>query len=237
MDSGGNRQMQLDNSPVFNTSPAWSPQGDKIAFVNAPEEDSKVLRIYTIDSDAQNKQLLYETLGVGIRSPSWSPDGKKILFVYLDELDEWIEEIRILDVMTRKVVDSIHLKSVPIFHADWAPNGRTVVFSALAPPNLWRRFRYGIFLVDADGNNQEPLWHTFSPQRIQSGGERLSWSPDGNSILFSRGTGHLYVTGINGGGVNLFLRNAHSPDWKTPRIWRSVEPEDKLQTTWGGVKK
>ncbi len=236
MDNGGNRQMRLDNSPVFNGYPSWSPQGDKIAFVNTPEQDSKVLRIYTIDPDGQNKQLLYETLGADVRSPRWSPDGKKMLFVYWSKLDQGIDEIRILDVMTRKVVNSIHLMEVPIDSAVWAPIGRTIVFTAFSI-DVRRIVRYGIFLVDADGNNQEPLWHTFSPQGLYYGGERLSWSPDGQSILFSRGTGHLYVTGINGGGVKLFLRNAHSPDWKTPVSRERVTAENKLHTTWGEVKK
>ena len=235
MDSGGNRQRRLDNSPVYNGSPSWSPQGDKIAFVNSPEEDSNVGRIYIIDPDGQNKRLLYETLSVRISRPSWSPDGRKMLFVNLDKLDLGITEIRVLDAMTGKVVNSVRLKEVPIDNAVWGPNGRTIIFSAHST-DVRRVLRYGVFLVDADGNNQEPLWHTLSPQRVEYGNERLSWSPDGQSILFSRGTGHLYLTGINGGGVKLFLRNAHSPDWQTPRVWWSVEPENKLHTTWGEVK-
>ncbi|MDE0187457.1 MAG: hypothetical protein OXP71_18610 [Candidatus Poribacteria bacterium] len=66
--------------------------------------------------------------------------------------------------------------------------------------------------------------------------ERFSWSPDGDSILFSRGDGNLYLIKLDGGRVTRFRRNAHSPDWKTPRVWRSVTPKNKLQTTWGEVK-
>ncbi len=235
MDKDGNRQMRLDNSPVYNGYPVWSPQADKIAFVNKPEQDAMVYRIYTINPDGQNKQLLTEALDGQIGKISWSGEGRKILFVHYTEGIG--EKIRILDVDTREV-NSIDLDfgMIGVRNAVWAPIGRTIVFSAFSV-NLRRTFRYGIFLVDADGNNQEPLWHTLSSQEVEYGKERLSWSPDGQSILFSRGTGHLYVTGINGGGVKLFLRNAHSPDWSTPRVWRSVEPENKLQTTWGAVKK
>lgn len=232
MNSDGNGQMQLDNSPVFNEYPAWSPQGDKIAYVNYPDPDVEISRIYTIDTDGQNKQLLFEALGGAIQKVNWSPNGKKMLFVYHDS---GIQEIRILDVITREV-SSIDLIVVGLDNAAWAPFGRTIVFSAF-PVRPRPTVRHGIFLVDTAGNNSpEPLRDTFSPKR-QFGKQRFSWSPDAQGILFSRSTGNLYVTGLNGGGVKLFLRNAHSPDWKTPRVWRSVEPKNKLQTTWGAVKK
>ena len=231
MDGNGNRQIRLDNSPFSNEWPAWSPQGNKIAYVNYPEQDAKISRIYTIDTDGQNKQLLFEAFAGAIQKISWSPDGKKMLFVYHDSE---VQEIRILDVITREVI-SIDFIVAGLENAAWAPFGRTIIFSAF-PERPRPTVRYGIFLVDVAGNNSpEPLGDTFSP-KWEFGKQRFSWSPDGQSILFSRGTGNLYVTGLNGGGAKLFLRNAHSPDWQTPRVWRSVTPKNKLQTTWGEVK-
>ncbi len=242
MDDNGNRQMRLDNSPFLNTSPTWSPQGETIAFVNKPRQDAKVWRIYTIDADGQNKRLIFETIDGVIKNISWSSDGNKMLFVYWIELnqDQGVLELRTLDMNTREV-NSIDIDPdfIPLAlnNAVWAPNGRTIVFSAIQI-NPQRTLRYGIFLVNADGNSiPEHIRDTFNPQEIAYGKGRISWSPDGQRILFSRGTGNLYVTGLNGGGAKLFLRNAHSPDWKTPRVWQSVTPKNKLQSTWGRAKK
>lgn len=102
---------------------------------------------------------------------------------------------------------------------------------------IYRDFQgvYSNMTAREDGFRQ--VAQALSSHRLYYGGECLSRAPDGQSILYSRGTENLYVTGIHGEGVNLFLRNAHSPDWKTPVSHEKVTAENKLHTTWGEVKK
>ena len=244
MGSNGKRQKLLDSTLVFKPSPTWSPRGDKIAFVNKPDWFGLDYRVYTIDPNGHNKRLLVKALDGAINKISWSPNGRQIVFVYYSR-DGTIQELRILNVHTREV-DTIDLKMVDNFkvvgieNAAWAPIGRTIVFSAKPkrPVPTVFPFRYGIFLVDPDSDKTqepEPLWDTFSAEE-QYRKQRFSWSPDGQRILFSRGDGILYVTKLNGGGSTRYFNSAHSPDWKTPRVWRSVTPKNKLQTTWGEVK-
>ena len=239
MDSNGNRQKWLDSTLVFKPSPTWSPRGDKIAFVNKPDWFGLDYRVYTIEPNGHKKRLLFKTIDGAIRKISWSPDGRKILFTYHVSGDEILQQIRTINVHTRDV-NSIDLKLVWLDNAAWAPIGQTIVFSSVPvrPPSSLRTVRYGIFLVDPDSDKAQvpiPLWDTFSRNQ-QSRKQRCSWSPDGQSILFSRGDGNLYVTKLNGGGSTRYFNNAHSPDWKTPRVWRSVQPKNKLHTTWGEVK-
>ncbi|MBC7328077.1 PD40 domain-containing protein [bacterium] len=63
------------------TEPAWSPLGDKIAFVVSLSE-GEVADIYVINTDGTGLTRL--TTG-GATSPVWSPDGAKIYYKVWDQ--------------------------------------------------------------------------------------------------------------------------------------------------------
>ena len=79
MNADGSGKMQLTESPEEELFPAWSPNGQKIAFARMSEEDG-VYDIYVMDSDGSNIMRLTENCGSNLE-PSWSPDGSKIAFV------------------------------------------------------------------------------------------------------------------------------------------------------------
>ena len=56
-------------------SPAWSPDGTKIAFNLISESSSQ---IFVMNADGTNRVQLTDY--VGLTSPAWSPDGTKIAF-------------------------------------------------------------------------------------------------------------------------------------------------------------
>jgi dipeptidyl aminopeptidase/acylaminoacyl peptidase len=70
--------------------PAWSPDGDRIAFVSNRTDrpdDSAVMDLYTIEADGTNLSRLTETdLTVG--SPEWDSDGKRLAFTG-DNPENW----------------------------------------------------------------------------------------------------------------------------------------------------
>ena len=57
--------------------PAWSPRGDRIAFVSTHTGNDE---IYTIDPEGEGQAQLTYNQWEWDKHPSWSPDGTQIVF-------------------------------------------------------------------------------------------------------------------------------------------------------------
>lgn len=73
----GGQLQQLTSSPANDYQPAWSPDGETIAFVS--ERDSTPY-IYLMDVDGNHQRRLMKGDQAELE-PAWSPDGTKIAFV------------------------------------------------------------------------------------------------------------------------------------------------------------
>ncbi len=68
---------QLTFGSARNSSPAWSPAGDHIAFVRSVEKEKPQIHLLPL---AGGEALPLTKLDTGATNPRWSPDGKWILF-------------------------------------------------------------------------------------------------------------------------------------------------------------
>ncbi len=68
---------QLTFNAADNSSPAWSPQGDRIAFVRTPEKEKPQIHLLSL---AGGEAVPLTKLDSGASHPLWSPDGSTILF-------------------------------------------------------------------------------------------------------------------------------------------------------------
>lgn len=232
MDKNGKNQVKVADIPFANGFPTWSPQGEEIAFVNLPEKGIEKTRIYTIDVNGQNQQLLFEDRDGFIGKIRWSPDGTQIIFSDSRHRTQHGSGPRIglLDFRKGEVRTIDTAVSSPR-NAAWSPNGQEIIFSGF-PEFEIPETRHGIFIIDRDGN---PL-RTILIDTLSSTADGLAWSPDGGKILFGQGGG-LYTLDLASEAIGLFLEAASTPDWQDPSRPRSVSPRKRLKTTWGEIKK
>lgn len=106
-DSTNQRQIYISNSDGTNpkqltkfttptndlTSPSFSPDGSKIAFILNNE-------VHVMKADGKNIEQVTKGLGYTVR-PEWSPDGKTILFSRI--IQNVSKRLYYLDVATREV--------------------------------------------------------------------------------------------------------------------------------------
>jgi TolB protein len=73
----GSNLTRLTSDPAQDWQPAWSPRGDKIAFVS---NRGGTFQIYTMAPDGSSVTRLTD-FPVGAEQPAWSPDGRWLAFV------------------------------------------------------------------------------------------------------------------------------------------------------------
>jgi len=142
MDADGNNQRNLTNNPAGDMDPAWSPDGQMIAF----DSDRDSPGIYIMDADGNNPRNLTNN-PAGDWGPAWSPDGQMIAFVSNRDGNY---EIYVMDADGNK---QRNLTNNPAMDMDpaWSPDGKTIAFSS------YRDSDWKIYVMDADGNNQRRL--------------------------------------------------------------------------------
>jgi Tol biopolymer transport system component len=76
-DGSGERVLREENGPFFLGSPAWSPDGTRIAFARSPFTGANVVpELYVARNDGSRPQLIAKWAA----QPAWSPDGKRLAF-------------------------------------------------------------------------------------------------------------------------------------------------------------
>ncbi len=187
MNPDGTDKRRLTNSAGLDDSPAWSPDGTRIAFARGagPQRD-----LYTMNADGTDIVRLTNDAAVE-SDPAWSPDGTKLAFgrsvmgaSYFTPPPQGVDaEIFVMNIQTGETVQLTD-NNVEDGNPAWSPNGKEIAF----------RSGGAIELMESDGTDQRPLATGMKSSTPD-------WSPDGARIVFSGGGGFqtdLYVVDTNG---------------------------------------
>ena len=74
-------------APVYRDTPAWAPDGKKIAYIQLDRETKQRI-VYTAKSDGTSVNRVVEMEKADGEVPIWSPDGTELAFVVVDEI-QW----------------------------------------------------------------------------------------------------------------------------------------------------
>ena len=195
-------------------SPAWSPDGRRIAYVS-------LFELYLMNADGSAPRVV-ESSHEAVQ-PSWTPDGKRLVWSNGDDGTLWTTVLA-----TGKSSLLIKVGKDLLENPAVAPGGTRIAYHDSDRSQL---------VVSAlDGSNRrvigsgdEPAWspdgsliasstckigvsapdgsgaRTITSPPAKQCDSHPSWSPDGSQIVFSRGqtdvTGDLYVVNADGTGL------------------------------------
>jgi dipeptidyl aminopeptidase/acylaminoacyl peptidase len=167
MNADGTRLTQLTNNAdgERDTQPAWSPLGNRIAFLNEGDPDNKDgnSNIYVMDTNpttddatnlTPNDFTTNPVYQYNDEDPSWSPDGKQITYSTVHDVwkmpsDDGDPKTNLTDGTGGGI------------HPAWSPDGNRIVYAS----------GFDIYVMNTNGGNKTPVDTTSRKD------EKPDWQP------------------------------------------------------------
>ncbi len=185
-------------------SPAWSPDGRKIAFVRQGARSDT--NVYVIDAGGGGLTPLTSDTATD-SEPAWSPDGRKIAFTSSRGGDTEVMVMNADGSAEAPLTSSPTADGAP----SWSPDGSKIAFAS----DRDGTGNFEIYVMNADGSAETRL-----PLGSTTAETEPDWSPDGGRIAYTLtpagGPSDVWLMNANGSGrIPLTSSTAidRSPAW------------------------
>jgi len=175
-DGYGEQVILKSKRPIM--SPAWSPNGKRLAYVSFEKNRSIV---YMQELKSGKRKIIAKFKGIN-SAPVWSPDGKRLAMTLSKDGNSEIYVVYIASGVLQRITNHYSIDTEPA----WSPDGRSLIFTSdrAGKPQI---YQVAIVQQGRSGN----------PKRLTYDGNYnagASFSPDGKSlVLITREQGNFRV--------------------------------------------
>ncbi|MDZ4278785.1 MAG: protein kinase [Dehalococcoidia bacterium] len=200
MSGDGSAVTPLTSGAGVDVTPAWSPDGRRIAFVS---DRGGSFDIYVMNADGSDQRALTADPALDAQ-PAWSPDGARIAFTSTRGGDTDIYVMN-ADGSGQTVLTEDGADPAGDIDPVWSPDGTRIAFASDRDGDL------DIYAMNADGLGVTLLTDDADEP---AGDSAPVWSPGGTKIAFSSdrdGDLDIYEMNPDGSGVTLLTDDADDP--------------------------
>ena len=181
----GGDARRLTANAKFDGYPAWSPDGQRIAFLHELTTEGGfggALELMTVAADGTDARRIVTGGDLNLHPPAWSPDSQRLAFVANTQL--YVVGVNAPDVPDLRS-KSLRPLTTTISAPAWSPDGRRLAYAK----NLGSRV--GLYTIAPNGSAERQLGTIvvdppMTGSRFFGFGSvgSVAWSPDGSRILF-----------------------------------------------------
>jgi TolB protein len=212
INADGSGLRRLTRNAGADSAPAWSPDGQKIAWTSRGHGTGT--DVFVMNADGSDQQNLTPKPGNQLE-PRWSPDGHAILFTATPPGQPrspagWpYDDVYAINADGSGLRNLTHTPEAGERDPAWSPDGQHIAFSRLVAGPPWE---VRIVVMNADGGGKHAVAVTHKVGDAQWTGATIGWSPDGRRIEFDDHDA-IYVVNADGSGLRPLAQNASFHSW------------------------